>query len=75
MLIQNQFSKEVNNMEKMPKRDTTGNCEGECRDRVNEGEEERQQSIASQSYNEPSPNSPSWTKNRKEQPAVHGGRV
>jgi hypothetical protein len=67
--------KEVNIMEKMPKRDTTGNCEGECRDRVNEGEEERQQSIASQPYNEPSPESPSWTKNRKEQPAVHGGRV
>ena len=67
--------KEMNDMEKMPKRDTTGNCEGECRDRVNEGEQERQQSISSQPYNEPSPNSPSWTKSRKEQPAVHGGRV
>jgi hypothetical protein len=67
--------KEVNIMGKMPKRDTTGNCEGECRDRVHEGEEERQHSIASQPYNEPNPNSPSWTKNRKEQPAVHGGRV
>ena len=49
-------------MEKMPKRDTTGECEGECRDRVFEGEEERQQSIASQPYNEPIPKSPSWTK-------------
>jgi len=62
-------------MENMPSRDTTGKCEGECRDRVREGEEERQASIKSQSYNEPSPNSPSWTKNRKEQPAVWGGRV
>jgi hypothetical protein len=67
--------KEVNIMEKMPKRDTTGECEGECRDRVFEGEEERQQSIASQPYNEPIPKSPSWTKSRKEQPAVYGGRV
>ena len=57
------------------KRDITGECEGECLNRLREGEEERQQSIASQPYNEPSPNSPSWTKNRKEQPAVHGGRV
>jgi hypothetical protein len=62
-------------MKKMPKRDTTGKCEGECRDRVREGEEERQKSIASQAYNEPSPNSPPWTKSRKEQPGVWGGRV
>jgi hypothetical protein len=27
---------------KMPKRDITGKCEGECRDRVEEGEKERQ---------------------------------
>lgn len=26
----------------MPKRDTTGKCEGECRDIVNEGKKERQ---------------------------------
>jgi len=62
-------------MKKMPKRDTTGKCEGECRDRVREGEEERQKSIASQPRSEPSPKSPSWTKNRKEQPGVYGGRV
>jgi hypothetical protein len=62
-------------MQKMPTRDTTGNCEGECRDRVREGETERQHSIASQSYNEPSPKSPSWTKNRKDQPGTLGGRV
>ncbi|MFZ0613515.1 MAG: hypothetical protein WAM73_14855 [Desulfobacterales bacterium] len=59
----------------MPKRDITGNCEGECRDRVREGEEERQGSISSQPFNSPSPNSPSWTKHRDEQPGVMGGRV
>ncbi len=62
-------------MKKMPKRDTTGKCEGECRDRVKEGEEERQESIKSEPYNTPSPKSPSWTKKRKEQPGVMGGRV
>jgi len=62
-------------MEKMPTRDITGKCEGECRDRVREGEEERQISSASQPYSEPNPKSPKWTKNRKEQPGVYGGRV
>jgi hypothetical protein len=31
--------------EKMPKRDLTGECEGECRDRVAEGEKERQTAL------------------------------
>ena len=62
-------------MKKMPTRDTTGKCKGECRDRVREGEEERQSGIKAEAYNEPSPNSPSWTKKRKEQPGVLGGRV
>lgn len=62
-------------MEKMPTRDTTGKCEGECRDRVLEGEEERQKEIASKAYDTPNPNSPSWTKSRDEQPGVLGGRV
>ena len=62
-------------MKKMPSRDTTGNCEGECRDLVREGEEKRQKEIKSKSYNSPSPKSPSWTKKRKEQPGVMGGRV
>ena len=30
---------------KMPKRDVTGKCEGECRDLVGEGEEERQSEL------------------------------
>jgi len=62
-------------MKKMPTRDTTGKCKGECRDRVREGEEERQENIQAEPYNEPSPDSPSWTKRRKEQPGVYGGRV
>jgi hypothetical protein len=32
-------------MSDLPKRDVTGECEGECRDRVKEGEEERQETI------------------------------
>ena len=32
-------------MNTMPSRDITGNCQGECRDRVFEGEKERQASI------------------------------
>ena len=59
----------------MPSRDTTGHCEGECRNRVYEGEEERQRQIESEAYSHPNPDSPSWTKERKEQPAVWGGRV
>jgi hypothetical protein len=31
--------------EKMPKRDLTGECEGECRDRAAEGEKERQTAL------------------------------
>ena len=62
-------------MKSMPTRDTTGKCQGECRDRVHEGEQERQRDIKSQAYSSPSPNSPTWTKDRKEQPAVWGGRV
>lgn len=63
-------------MAEIPNRDITGNCdEGECRDRVREGEEERQSTIAAETYSEPSPNSPEWTRKRSEQPATHGGRV
>lgn len=60
---------------KMPSRDTTGDCEGECRDRVKEGEAERQQKIASEGYSEPSPESPDWTKKRNDPPGSMGGRV
>ena len=62
-------------MKDIPTRDITGKCEGECRDRVKEGEDERQEGIEAEPYSGPSPDSPSWTKSRKEQPAVWGGRV
>ena len=62
-------------MKNIPTRDTSGKCKGECRDRVREGEEERQREIASQPYNTPSPNSPSWTQKRTDQPGTLGGRV
>ena len=62
-------------MSKIPERDITGNCEGECRDRVAEGNEERQKKIAKKRYSTPAEKSPSWTKKRDEQPAVWGGRV
>jgi hypothetical protein len=62
-------------MKSMPTRDTTGKCEGECRNRVFEGEIERQKSINTQPYSSPNPNTPDWVKNRTDQPAVWGGRV
>jgi hypothetical protein len=64
-------------MNKIPSRDITGKCKGECRDRVFEGEKERQQSInkAGMSYSTPAGDSPSWTSNRNDPPGVLGGRV
>jgi hypothetical protein len=62
-------------MADMPTRDTIGKCKGECRNRVLEGEMERQASIATEPYNEPDPESPAWTCKRNEPPGVYGGRV
>jgi hypothetical protein len=64
-------------MKKMPSRDTTGKCKGECRDRVFEGEEERQTAIkrSNKAYDEPAENSPSWSSNRDDPPGSMGGRV
>jgi hypothetical protein len=62
-------------MKNMPTKDITGKCEGECRDRVLEGEAERQKDIASQPYDTPSPTSPPWTKHRNDPSGVMGGRV
>lgn len=63
-------------MSSMPLRDTIGKCDGECRDRVLEGEMERQREIETSNvdYIEPS-NSAKWTFSRTEQPGVYGGRV
>lgn len=58
------------------KRDITGECEGECRDRVREGEAERQHSIESSGVETPEsfPDA-KWAKSRNEQPGVFGGHV
>ena len=57
-------------------RDRTGKCEGECEDRVSEGEEERQAKIDDEPFDSPEsyPNVP-WANSRKEQPGVFGGHV
>jgi transposase len=64
-------------MNKMPSRDTSGRCKGGCRDRVFEGEKERQRSINKQGvqYSSPAEESPSWTSQRNDPPGYLGGRV
>lgn len=64
-------------MKNMPTRDITGKCEGECRDRVFEGERERQNTInaSSKAYDAPAERSPSWTSSRNDPPGAMGGRV
>jgi hypothetical protein len=64
-------------MKKMPTRDTSGTCKGECRDRVFEGEKERQKRINkdNMSYSTPASSSPSWTSSRNDPPGCMGGRV
>jgi hypothetical protein len=62
--------------EKMPERDTTGKCEGECRDRVKEGEEDRQESMKSEDVEivEEHPAAPGASK-RDDPPGSLGGKV
>jgi hypothetical protein len=64
-------------MKSMPTRDTTGKCKGACRDRVYEGEVDRQGQInaAKMSYSTPAEKSPPWTHHRNEPPGSLGGRV
>ncbi len=64
-------------MTDMPKRDITGVCdEGECRDRVREGEEQRQTEMKNSSVHAPdSYPSPPGAGSRNEQPGVYGGHV
>ena len=57
-------------------RDITGKCEGECVDRVREGEEERQKEIRVSDIEAPeSYPDAKWAKSRNEQPGVWGGHV
>jgi hypothetical protein len=62
-------------MKHIPKRDISGKCRFMCRDRVREGQQERQLDIESQTYSEPLEKSPEWVRNRNDQPGVFGGRV
>ena len=63
-------------MKSMPLRDITGECHGECRDRIREGEDLRQKSIDESSidYAEYASNL-SWTFSRDLPPGALGGRV
>jgi hypothetical protein len=62
-------------MKKMPSRDTSGHCEGDCRNIVRDGEESRQKKINRYEYSHKSSVSPSWARNRTEQPGFYGGHV
>ena len=63
-------------MTEILERDRNGNCEGECEDRVRQGEYERQAKINDEPFDSPAsfPNTP-WANSRKEQPGVFGGHV
>ena len=67
----------MKNRRSVLERDITGNCRGECRDRVFEGEQERQRSInaSSKNYDTPAERAPSWTAQRNDPPGALGGRV
>lgn len=63
--------------EKMPKRDVTGECdEGECRDRVVEGREERQKELEKEKLETPEsyPEAPGAGQ-RDNPPGSMGGKV
>lgn len=64
-------------MNEIPTRDITGHCQGECRDRVLEGQQERQDEInaSAKGYDTPAEHSPPWTASRNDPPGVLGGRM
>jgi hypothetical protein len=69
--LNKEFKGRITPMTNMLRRDITGDCEGECRDRVREGEEERQDDInASNLENPESYPDASWARSRNEQPGV-----
>jgi hypothetical protein len=63
-------------MSDMPKRDITGKCEGDCKDRVREGEEDRQKEIAKSKFKSADsfPNAPGAS-SRNAPPGWLGGHV
>jgi len=64
-------------MNRIPSRDITGKCKGECRNRVFEGEQERQAQINAVNfeYSTPAAASPPWTFKRNDPPGWLGGRI
>ena len=62
--------------ETMPKRDVTGQCEGECRDRVKEGEKDRQAALEKEDVKAPEeyPKAPGAGE-RNNPPGGMGGHV
>ena len=63
-------------MSHIPERDISGHCEGECRDRVREGEDDRQKEIANSKFKSADsfPNAPG-AKSRNAPPGWLGGHV
>ena len=63
-------------MSNMPKRDITGDCEGDCKDRVLEGQADRQKEIAKSDVESPDsyPNAPG-ANSRNDPPGWLGGHV
>lgn len=64
-------------MAEMPKRDTTGNCEGQCDDRVAKMEKDQQKKIDEQGMERSTAQTPSvdHAKSRDRAPGDLGGHV
>lgn len=64
-------------MADMPTRDTTGKCEGECKDQVSELEKKQQEEINKAGMEGSTAETPSvdGSKNRNEAPGSMGGHV
>ncbi len=62
-------------MNKIPLRDINGQCEGECRDLVQEADHNRQRDIDSHPYSGSEAPSVPWANSRSEQPGFLGGHV
>jgi hypothetical protein len=62
--------------EKMPTRDTSGKCEGDCKDQVNEGRQARQKELEKEDVQSPDsyPKAPGAGK-RDNPPGEMGGHV
>ena len=62
-------------MSQIPTRDTSGRCEGECRDLVREGNEKRQNKIKHEAYTTGPTKRVASAKSRNEPPGFLGGHV